>query len=118
MTAEKFWAHRCLGCGHPDHEMTCHELILNGDPSNGPAYCPCAVNIELMEMEIVRLRARAVSASSDAAGLRAAAEDVDRAWYIQSTGPDGVHLRYASDLPERLNGLRAALAATPSGSEQ
>lgn len=54
--AEAFWKGRCLGCTHPLHEMTCHEMA-NGDPSNGPTYCPCSVNMEWMEQEIVRLRA-------------------------------------------------------------
>lgn len=55
--AAEFWQGRCLDCAHPEHEMTCHEIVPNGDPSNGPAYCSCAVHIELMEQEIVRLRA-------------------------------------------------------------
>lgn len=54
--AADFWAGKCRDCGHPEHEMTCHEPVYNGDPSNGPAYCPCAVQIENMEMEVVRLR--------------------------------------------------------------
>ena len=56
VTAEAFWQGRCTDCAHPEHEMTCHELVPNGDPSNGPAYCPCTVQIEWMEQEIVRLR--------------------------------------------------------------
>lgn len=60
-TAEDFWRGRCLDCAHPEHEMTCHEMLSNGDPSNGPAYCPCAKNIELMEQEIVRLRGEVAS---------------------------------------------------------
>lgn len=52
----------CDACGHPGHEMTCHEMVPNGDPSNGPAYCPCAINLEGMEQEIVRLRATLATA--------------------------------------------------------
>ena len=55
-----FWDGKCLDCAHPEHEMTCHEYVPNGDPSNGPAYCPCASQIENMEQEIVRLRAAIV----------------------------------------------------------
>lgn len=58
MSAEEFWRGKCPDCAHPDHEMTCHEPVYNGDPSNGPAYCPCAVQIENMELEIIRLRDR------------------------------------------------------------
>lgn len=60
-TAEEFWRGRCEACAHPEHEMTCREMVPNGDPSNGPAYCPCAIQIENMEREIVRLRALAAS---------------------------------------------------------
>ena len=45
-------------------------------------------------------------------GLREAAEAVDAAWFVveMDEGRDEVRLRYASDLPARLNALRAALA--------
>lgn len=46
-----------------------------------------------------------------ARGLREAALLVDEGWYSTEEG-DEVRLRYASDLPARLNTLRAALATT------
>jgi hypothetical protein len=54
----------------------------------------------------------AASPSTGDAELRAAAKDVDAGWFVveMDKGRD-VRLRYASDLPARLNGLRAALGS-------
>jgi hypothetical protein len=67
---------------------------------------------------IVGLTLRLQAAEAREAALRSvveAAKLVDGGWYVlpSPTDEDELHLRYASDLPARLNTLRAALAATP-----
>src|SRR4051812_19620439 len=52
--------------------------------------------------------ARTTVSPGDGDGLREAAKDVDAGWLAIEDGDD-VRMRYASDLPARLNRLRAAL---------
>ena len=111
----------CFGCGHPEHEMTCHEYVHNGDPSNGPAYCPCADQIESMEMEIVRLRAcHARQAPADTSGLREALIEAWKDGHRAGIGcGHALAVCHHDDTDEELADLaswnatvRAALAAT------
>ena len=116
-----FWDGKCLDCAHPEHEMTCHEYVPNGDPSNGPAYCPCADSIESMEQEIVRLRAERAALAAEAAdtsGLRADVDTLDTILFEHLHGvhsPDGSWMlcRWRACLRSRaaLARIRAALAA-------
>lgn len=56
------WDSMCVDCTHAKHPLnTCPEPVSNGDPSNGPQYCPCAAEIEAMAQELARLDRSAVA---------------------------------------------------------
>jgi hypothetical protein len=96
----------CNGCYHPAHPVAaCHEYVPNGDPGNGPAYCPCAWELEAMDEELMRLRA-ARSVPDNAALREAARELVDAL-------DEG---RPVTNKVLRVRKALAAAPASPSGS--
>lgn len=72
-------------------------------------------DILAIEVEAAGLAVMAVdddygaAAAPQPSALRAAAQAVDDGWFVVDEGRTEVRLRYASDLPARLNALRAAL---------